>query len=183
MAQSINKIKVPSEGTIRHIVGFGQGDPGYDVLETKSKDNVPCVTYYYLKNGMKFSVSVTKYQGKYFVESNSFSDINSLISCQKRGCTLKNVSRDYLMETVKAYRAYRMLFNEYNGFRDDILDALNGLECVYLGGMAKDREYLTSLLERVGFHVESFDFDMIKTKEGICLSLDGLCFNKDEIIP
>lgn len=183
MSQYISKMKVPSDGTIRHIVGFGMGDPGYDVLEINTKDNVPGVTYYYLKKGIKQSVTVTKFRGNYFVEYESYTDLNSLTSCQKQGCSLKNVTRDCLMETVKAYRAYRMLFNEYKGFRDDILDALNSLECVYLGGMAKDKDRLISMLERVGFHVESIDFNMIKTKEGICLSFDGLCFNKDEIIP
>lgn len=182
MAQFINKIKVPSEGSIRHIVGFGQGDTGYDVLETTSKDNVPCVVYYYIKNGIKHSVSVTKYQERYFVEYETFTDLNSLIS-QKKGCLLKSVSREYLMETVMAYRAYRMLFNEYTSFRDDIKDALNNLECVYLGAMPKDIEQLKNLLERSGFHVKSVDFGMIKTAEGICLSFDGLCFNEDEIIP
>jgi hypothetical protein len=88
------------------------------------------------------------------------------------------------METVMAYRAYRMLYNEYHGFRDDMVDALNnGLECVYLGRMGKDKDHLINLLERSGFHIESIDFDLIKTKEGICLSSDGQCFNKDEIIP
>lgn len=183
MAQYISKMKVPSEGSIRHIVGFGQGDPGYDVLETITKDKVPCVVYYYIKSGTKNSVAVSKYQGRYFVDHEVFSDLNSLISTQKHGCSLKSVTRDYLAETVKAYRAYRMLYNEYNGFRDDIYDALKNLECVYLGGMAKDREKLVNLMERSGFHVEKIDFDMIKTKEGICLSMDGLCFNQDEIIP
>lgn len=184
MAQFMNKLKVPGEGTIHHVAGFGQGDPGYDVLVTKSKDNVPCVVYYYLKNGVKHSVSVTKYKGTYYVEYNSYSDVNSLISSQNRGCSLKNVSREYLAETVMAYRAYRMLYNEYHGFRDDILDALNsGIECVYLGRMGKDKDHLINLLERSGFHIESIDFDLIKTKEGICLSSDGQCFNKDEIIP
>ncbi|QEY34456.1 hypothetical protein FL966_04965 [Caproiciproducens galactitolivorans] len=184
MAQYINRLKVPDNGTIRHIVGFGQGDPGYDVLETKSRDNVPCVVFYYLKDGKKCSVSVTKYQGKYYVEYNSYNDVNSLISNQNRESTLRNVSREYLMETVMAYRAYRMLYNEYHGFRDDIADALDsGLECVYLGRLGKDREHLINLLERSGFHIESIDFDLIKTKEGICLASDGQCFNKDEIIP
>lgn len=183
MSQFINKMRVPSEGSIHHIVGFGQGDKGYDVLETTTKDRVPCVVYYYIKNGMKNSVSVSKYQGRYFVEHEVYSSSDSLISSQKHGCSLKSVTRDYLTETVKAYRAYRMLFNESKGFRDDILDAMNGLECVYLGGMAKDKDQLIQLLERVGFHVESFNFNTIKTKEGICISLDGLCFNQDEIIP
>jgi hypothetical protein len=49
--------------------------------------------------------------------------------------------------------------------------------------MAKGKDRLTGLLNRSGFHVESFDFNTISTKEGICLSLDGLCFKKDEIIP
>lgn len=182
MAQFINKIKVPSVGSIRHIVGFGQGDTGYDVLETTSKDNAPSVVYYYIKNGIKYSVSVTKLQKKYFVEYETYNDLDSLIS-QKKSCSLKSVSRDYLMETVMAYRAYRMLFNEYTSFRSDIMDALDNLECVYLGGMAKDIEQLKNLLERSGFHVESVNFGMIKTKEGICLSFDGLCFNEDEIIP
>ena len=182
MPQFINKIKVPSEGSIRHIVGFGQGDPGYDVLETTSKTNVPSVVYYYIKNGIKHSVSVAKYQERYSVEYETYSDLNSQIS-QKKSCPLKSVSRDYLMETVMAYRAYRMLFNEYTSFRDDIKDALNNLECVYLGAMPKDIEQLKNLLERSGFHVESVDFGMIKTKEKICLSFDGLCFNEDEIIP
>ncbi len=182
MAQFINKIKIPSEGSIRHIIGFGQGDTGYDVLEMTSKDNVPSVVYYYIKNGIKHSVSVTKFQKKYFVEYEIYNDLNSLIS-QKKSCSLKNVSRNYLTETVMAYRAYRMLFNEYISFRDDIMDALNGLECVYLGGLAKDIEQLKNVLERSGFHIESVNFGMIKTKEGICLSLDGLCFNEDEITP
>lgn len=182
MAQYINKMKV-NEGFIRHIVGFGQGDPGYDVLETATKDREPCVSYYYIKSGTKHSVSVTKHLGRYYVETNAYNDLESLISCQKKGCSLKNVSRDYLMETVKAYRGYRILFNEYKSFRDDIYDAANGLECVYLGNMSKSRERLRDLLERSGFHVESVDFDMIKTREGICLSLDGLCFNQNEIIP
>lgn len=184
MAQYINKIRVPSDGSIRHIVGFGQGDNGYDVFETAAKDNVPNVVYYYAKSGTKQSVSVSKYQGRYFVEHEAYHDLDSLISSEKHGCSLKSVTRDYLMETVKAYRGYRMLFNEYTGFRDDIRDALKtGLECVYLGGMAKDKDQLISLLGRSGFHVESFDFNTVKTKEGICLSLDGLCFNQDEIIP
>lgn len=182
MAQFINKIKVSSEGSVRHIVGFGQGDPGYDVLETVSKDNVHSVVYYYIKNGIKHGVSVVKYQGKYFVEYETYNDLDSMVS-QKKSCSLKNVSRDYLTETVMAYRAYRMLFNEYTSFRDDIMDALNSLECVYLGAMAKDAEQLKNLLERSGFHVESVNFGMMKTKEGICLSFDGLCFNEDEIIP
>jgi hypothetical protein len=183
MPQFINKIIVPSQGSIRHIIGFGQGDAGYDVIETISKDNVPVVVYYYIKNGIKHSVSVTKYQKRYFVDYETYIDLNSLVSYQKKSCSLNSVSRDYLMETVMAYRAYRMLFNEYTNFRDDIMDALNTLECVYLGGMAKDSEHLISILERSGFHVESVNFGMIKTKEGICLSFDGLCFNQDEIIP
>lgn len=183
MAQYINKIKVPNEGIVRHIIGFGQGDPGYDVLGTTSKNNESGVSYYYIKNGKKQSVSITKHQGRYYVEYDAYNDLDSFISYQKKSCTLKNVSRDYLMETVKAYRAYRILFNEYKSFRDDILDAVGNLECVYLGSMSKNREHLQDLLERSGFHIESFDFDMIKTKEGICLSLDGLCFNQDEIIP
>jgi len=182
MAQFINKIKVPNEGSIRHIVGFGQGDPGYDVLETTSKDNVPSVVYYYIKNGVKYSVAVTKYQKRHSVECETFTDLNSQVS-QKKSYSLTSVSRDFLKETVMTYRAYRMLFNEYLGFRDDIMDALNGIQCVYLGGMAKDSEQLISLLERSGFHVDSVNFGMIKTKEGICLSFDGLCFNEDEIIP
>lgn len=182
MAQFINKVKIPNEGSVRHIVGFGQGDPGYDVLETTTKDNVPSVAYYYIKNGVKHSVSVTKYQGRYFVEYATYNDLNSFIS-QKKSCTLKNVSRDFLTEAVMAYRAYRMIFNEYTSFRDDIMDALDNLECVYLGQMAKDSEQLNKLLERSGFHVESVNFGMIKTKEGICLSFDGLCFRADELIP
>lgn len=183
MAQYINKVKVPNEGFIRHIIGFGQGDPGYDVLETTSKDKEPCISYYYVKNGTKYSVSITKHLGRYYVDINAYSDLESFISRQKKSCTLKNVSRDYLIETVKAYRAYRILFNEYKSFRDDIFDAANSLECVYLGSMSRSRERLKDLLERSGFHVESVDFDMIKTREGICLSLEGLCFNQDEIIP
>lgn len=183
MAQYINKLRVPSSGSVRHIVGFGLGDPGYDVLETVTKDNVPCVVYYYVKNRQKQSVSVAKFQDRYFVEHEVYAGLDSFISREKHGCSLKSVTRDYLMETVKAYRGYRMLFNEYKGFRDDILDALNGLECVYLGKMGNDKDRLVQLLERSGFHVESFQFNMIKTKEGVCLSLDGLCFNQDEIIP
>lgn len=179
----MNHVKVPSEGSIRHIVGFGLGDTGYDVLETFSLDNLPNIAYYYIKRGVKQSVSITKFQSRYFVEYDSYSDTDSLIRHQKKSCTLKGVTRDFLMETVKAYRAYRMLFNEYNGFRDDILDALKGLECVYLGGMARDKDRLMNLMERSGFHVESFNFDTITTKEGICLSLNGLCFHADEIIP
>lgn len=182
MAQFMNNIKIPNEGSVRHIVGFGRGDAGYDVLETTSKDNVPSVVYYYIKNGIKHSVSVSKFQKKYFVEYETYNDLNSLIG-QKKSCSLKNVSRDYLMEAVMAYRAYRMLFNEYTSFRDDIMDALNSLECVYLGVLAKDSEQLKNVLERSGFHVESVNFGMIKTKEGVCLSFDGLCFNEDEIIP
>ena len=183
MAQFIKKIKVPSEGSIRHIVGFGQGDTGYDVLEMTSKDNVPSIIYYFIKNGIKRSVSVTKFQKKYFVEYATYHDLESLLSYQKKNCSLNSVPREYLMETVMAYRAYRMLFNEYISFRDDIMDALNNLECVYLGEMAKDGERLKDLLERSGFHVESVNFGTIKTREGICLSNDGLCFNEDEIIP
>jgi hypothetical protein len=183
MAQFMNKIKVPSEGSVRHIVGFGVGDSGYDVLETTTKDKIPCVAYYYIKSGKKHSVSVTKFQGKYFVEYETYNDLDSLISTNKKGCSLNNVTREFLAEAVMAYRAYRMLFNEYTSFRDDIKDALNNLQCVYLGGMAKDSERLKSLLERSGFHVESVNFDMIKTQEGICISFDGLCFNADEIIP
>jgi hypothetical protein len=183
MPQFINKIMVPSLGSIRHIVGFGQGDPGYDVLETTSKDNVPSVVYYYIKSGIKHSVSVTKYQKKYFVEYETYNGPDSLVSYQKKSCTLNSVSRDFLTETVMAYRAYRTLLNEYTSFRDDIMDALNGLECVYLGAMAKDTEHLKDILERSGFHVESVNFGMIKTTEGICLSFDGLCFNEDQIIP
>ncbi len=183
MAQYLNKIKVPSEGMARHIIGFGQGDPGYDVLETTTKDRERCVSYYYIKSGAKHSVSITKRLGKYYVEHDTYSAQDSFITSQKKSCTLKNVSRDFLMETVKAYRAYRILYNEYKSFRDDILDALNGLECVYLGNMSKSRERLKDLLERSGFHVESVDFDMIKTREGVCMSLEGLCFNQDEIIP
>lgn len=138
MAQYINKIKV-NEGMVRHIVGFGQGDPGYDLLETTSKDHEHCVSYYYIKSGVKHSVSVTKHLGRYYVECNTYSDLDSLISCQKKSCSLKNVSRDYLMETVKAYRGYRILFNEYSSFRDDIYDAAKSLECVYLGNMSKSR--------------------------------------------
>ena len=182
MAQFINKIKVPSDGSIRHIIGFGPGDAGYDVLETTSNDHVVSVAYFYIKTGIKHSVSVSKYQNKYFVVYETYNDVDSLIS-QRQSCPLKSVSREYLMETVMAYRAYRMLFNEYTSFRDDIKDALTNLECVYLGGMPKDIDQLKSLLERSGFHVESVNFGMIKTKEGICLSFDGLCFNEDEIIP
>lgn len=77
-----------------------------------------------------------------------------------------------------------MLHNEYTGFRNDILDSIKqGIECIYLGNMAKDKDHLTGLLNRSGFHVESFNFNTINTKEGICLSLDGLCFKQDEIIP
>lgn len=183
MAQYINKIKVPNEGTVRHIVGFGHGDPGYDVLDTSSKEKGRSVSYYYIKNRVKYSVTISENQGSYFIEYNAYNDPDSFITCKKKSCSLKNVSRDFLMETVKAYRAYRLLFDQYKSFRDDILDAVNSLECVYLGGMAKDRERLQSLLERSGFHIESVDYDMIKTKEGICLSLDGLCFNQNEIIP
>ena len=183
MAQYVNKIKVPDGGMVRHIIGFGQGDPGYDVLETTSQDGEPCISYYYVKSGAKRSVSVIKHLGRYYVESNTYSNPDSFISSEKKGSTLKNVSRDHLMEAVKAYRAYRIVFNEYKSFRDDILDAADSLECVYLGNMARSRERLKDLLERSGFHVESVDFDMIKTKEGICLSFEGLCFHQDEIIP
>lgn len=183
MPQYIRQIQVPSEGIVRHIVGFGQSDPGYDVLETTSKDQGPCISYFYIKDGAKHSVSITKYLGKYYVEYNIYSSVDTLISFQKKSCSLKSVSRDFLMETVKAYRAYRMLFNEYKSFRDDVLDAVNNLECVYLGSMSSSRERLEDLLKRSGFHIESVDFDMIKTKEGVCISLDGLCFNQDEIIP
>ncbi len=108
--------------------------------------------------------------------------MNSLVS-QKRSCTLKTVSNDFLMETVMAYRAYRMLFNEYMNFRSDIMDALNHLECVYLGVLGRDPERLQDLMERSGFHIESMNFGMIKTREKICLSFDGMCFREDQIVP
>ena len=113
----------------------------------------------------------------------TYIDIGSLVSYQKKSYSFNSVSREFLMETVMAYRAYRMIYNEYTNFRDDIMDALNGLECVYLGGMGKDSEHLVSIMERSGFHIESVNFGTIKTTEGICLSFDGLCFNADEIIP
>jgi hypothetical protein len=178
MPQFANKVKVPDGGIVRHIVGFGQGDPGYDVVQIGSS-----VGYYYVKNRTKFSVTVTEQLGRYYVEYNQYNDLDSFLSCQKKSSSLKNVSRDFLMETVRAYRAYRIIFGKYKSFRDDILEAANSLECVYLGNMAKDRERLKDLLEKSGFHVTSVDFDMIKTKEGICLSTDGLCFNQNEIIP
>lgn len=184
MAQYIDKMLVPNGGSVRHIVGFGMGDPGYDVLETRSKDNVPCVIYFYRRGRDKRSVSVTKFQGRYFLESCLYSDTDSLLCTQKKSCTLRNVTRDFLQEAVKAYRAYRMLYNEYTGFRDDIHDAMKqGIECIYLGKLGKDKDRLMDLLTRAGFHVESFNFDTISTKEGICLSMDGLCFRQDEIIP
>ncbi len=184
MSQYIGHIKVPSSGSIRHIVGFGEGDPGYDVLETVSSGNTPCVIYYYIKSRKKGSVSITEFQKKYFVEHCIYRDQDSVIPEQKNGGTLRNVTNEYLQEAVKAYRAYRMLHNEYTGFRNDILDSIKqGIECIYLGNMAKGKDRLTGLLNRSGFHVESFDFNTISTKEGICLSLDGLCFKKDEIIP
>lgn len=62
MSQYIGHIKVPSSGNIRHIVGFGEGDPGYDVLETASSGNTPCAIYYYIKGGKKNSVSVTEFK-------------------------------------------------------------------------------------------------------------------------
>jgi hypothetical protein len=184
MAQYIDKMLVPNGGSVRHIVGFGMGDPGYDVLETRSKDNVPCVIYFYRKGRDKCSVSVTKFQGRYFLEFCVYSDMNSLLCTQKKSCTLRNVTRDFLQEAVKAYRAYRMLYNEYTGFRDDIRDAMKqGIECIYLGKLGKDKDRLIDLLTRAGFHVESFNFDTISTKEGVCLSMDGLCFRQDEVIP
>jgi hypothetical protein len=182
MAQ-MNKMKLPNSGSVRHIVGFGQGDPGYDVLETTTQDNIPCAAYYYVKNGIKHSVSVAKFQGRYSVEYETYDSPDSLISRQKKGCSLSSVTNDFLKETVMAYRAYRMLFNEYTSFRDDIKDALNNLQCVYLGAMGKDPERLKDILERSGFHVDSINFNMVKTKEKICISFDGLCFNEDEIIP
>ena len=172
------KVNVPDGGIVRHVVGFGQGDPGYDVVQIGSS-----VGYYYVKNRTKYSVTITEQLGRYYVEYNKYNDLDSFLSCQKKSGSLKNVSRDYLMETVRAYRAYRIIFGKYKSFRDDILEAANNLECVYLGNMAKDRERLKELLEKSGFHVTSVDFDMIKTKEGICLSTDGLCFNQNEIIP
>lgn len=184
MAQYINKMLVPAGGTIKHIVGFGSGDPGYDVLDTRSKDGVPCVVYYYRHGRDKCSVSVTKFQGRYFLEYCVYNGMDSLLATQKKSCTLRNVTRDFLQEAVKAYRAYRMLYNEYTGFRDDIRDAMKqGIECIYLGKLGSEKDRLMDLMTRAGFHVESFNFDTITTKEGVCLSLDGLCFRKDEIIP
>jgi hypothetical protein len=183
VAQFINKVKVPNEGSVRHIIGFGQGDPGYDVLETNSKENGRSVSYYYIKNGVKCCVSISEDRDRYYVEHITYNDLDSFITRTKKSCSLQSVSRDFLTETVKVYRAYRLLFDKYKSFRDDVLDAVNSLECVYLGSMSKDMERLQNLLERSGFHMKSIDYDMIKTKEGICISLDGLCFNEDEIIP
>lgn len=182
MAQA-QSIKLPNNGIVRHIVGFGMGDPGYDVFETTTNDNLPCVSYFYMKNGVKHSVSITKFQGKYYVEYGTYNSPDSVIPRQKKGCTLRGVSNEFLKETVMAYRGYRMLFNEYTSFRDDIEDALNHLQCVYLGAMGKDIERLTDMLERSGFHIDSINFNTVKTKEGICITFDGLCFHESEIIP
>ena len=183
MAQYINKLKVPSDGIVRHIIGFGVGDPGYDVLETFSKNNESSVSYYYMKNRMKCSVSVSELRGRYYVDHCVYSSPESFLCVQKSSCPLKNATRDYLMEAVMAYRAFRILSNKYISFRDDILDAVNSLECVYLGRLSRDRERLMDLLERSGFHIESVNFNVINTRENICLSFDGLCFHRDEIIP
>ncbi|WBY64006.1 MAG: MEDS domain-containing protein [Thermocaproicibacter melissae] len=184
MAQYIDKMLVPSVGIIRHIVGFGMGDPGYNVLDTQSKDYVPCVVYYFRRGMEKRSVSVTKYQGKYFLEYCTYSSLDAVLTTQKKSYTLRTVTRDFLFEAVKAYRAYRLLYNEYPGFREDIYDALRqGIGCVYLGSLGKDRTRLIDLMTRSGFHVTSYNFDTVTTKEGICVTLDGLCFRPDEVIP
>lgn len=183
MPQYVNKVKIQGGGSVRHIVGFGAGDPGYDVLQTE-QNGVPSISYYYLQGRGKQCVTVSKLQGRYFVEHCVYSRPDSQMATEKKGGTLRNVSREYLQEAVKAYRGYRMLFNEYPGFRDDILDAMKqGIECVYLGNMAKDKDRLSDLLTRSGFHIESFNFDAFTTKEGICISMDGVCFRQDEIIP
>jgi hypothetical protein len=184
MAQYIDKMLVPSVGMIRHVVGFGMGDPGYDVLDTYSKDNVPCVIYYFRHGTEKRSISVTKYQGRYFLEYCTYSNPDAVLATQKKSFTLRTVTRDILMEAVKAYRAYRLLYNEYPGFRDDIYDALKqGIECVYLGNLGKDKDRLIDLMTRSGFHVTSYNFHTVTTREGICVSSDGLCFRQDEVIP
>ncbi|HEX3037405.1 MAG TPA: hypothetical protein VHO94_00240 [Oscillospiraceae bacterium] len=181
MAQFINRIRVPGDGTIRHIAGFGHGDNGYDVLVTRLKNKaIPCVIYYYLEGEKKKSVTVAKWNGGYFIEYGNYLDVNSLDSYLNESCSLKMVSRKNLFVTVKAYRAYRMVFNEYGGVRDEIIDATKGLECIYLGNMARDRESLVKLLERIGFHPVTVDFNMITTKEGICIALDGICFKEKQ---
>ena len=183
MPQYVNKIKIQGEGSVRHIIGFGAGDSGYDVLQTE-QNGAPNVSYYYMRRGNKNCVTVSKLQGRYFVEHRVYSGPDSNMTIEKKGGTLRSVSREFLQEAVKAYRAYRMLFNEYPGFRADILDAMKqGIECVYLGNMSKDRDRLSDLLTRSGFHIESFNFDAFTTKEGICISMDGMCYRQDEIIP
>ena len=179
MPQFINGLRVPSTGTIRHIAGFGRGDHGYDVLVTKLRSSVtPCVISYFVEDSRKRSVTIAKLHGGYLVEYGSYADLNFEDSFLNESCSLRNVPGKYLLETVKAYRAYRVVFNEYKGVRDEIIDATKGLEFIYLGNMARDRESLVKLLEKSGFHIEKVDFNMIKTSEGICISLDGGCFKE-----
>lgn len=179
MAQYINGLRVPSDGIVRHVAGFGQGDNGYDVLVTKrNNSSVPCVISYFLEDGKKKSVSVSKLFGGYSIEYGTYSDSSMLESCLTQSCSLSRVPRKYLTETVKAYRAYRIIFNEYKGVRDEIIDATKGIECIYIGNIMHDKENFMKLLERLGFHVESVDFNMIKTKEGICIMSDGICYKE-----
>lgn len=179
MAQFINGLRVPSDGTIRHIAGFGHGDNGYDVLVTTLRnESTPCTVYYFTEGGRKCSITVARRHAGYLIEMEHYSDSNSLDSFFNQPFSIKRVPRRYLTPTVKAYRAYRMVFNEYRGIRDEIIDATQGLECVYLGKMAQDKESLVKLLERLGFHPDTVDFNMIRTKEGICIGTDGICFKE-----
>ncbi|HHV32982.1 hypothetical protein [Caproiciproducens sp. LBM24188] len=180
MPQFINGLKVSSNGTIRHVAGFGSGDGGYDVLLTtmRSQGSLPCVTYYFRDGMTKRSVSVAKSRGSYLIEMGTFADMDAPESFFNDSVSMRRVPRKYLKETAMAYRAYRILFNEFKGIREEILDAANGLEYLYLGTLSRDKDGLLKMLERAGFHPDKVDVNMIHTKEGICISPDGTCFKE-----
>lgn len=180
MGQYINKLKVPCEGLIRHIPGLGHGDYGYNVLVTTQSNNLPRVSFYFTENRKKLSITVTKFQGIYSFELGYYSSSDSLYSYFTENYPLRRVPRKYVQEAVKVYRAYRMLCNDYISLRDEIIDASKGIQCIYLGKLAYDMEGLETMLKRIGFHPEVVNYNMIKTKEGICISTDGICIREGE---
>lgn len=180
MAQYINKIKVPSDGIIRHIPGLGHGDYGYNVLVTIQSNNLPRISYFFLENKKKLSITASKFQGIYSFELGFYSSPDALYSFFTENYPLRRVPRKYVGEAVKVYRAHRMLCNDYISLRDEIIDASKGIQCIYLGKLASDMEGLEAMLKRIGFHPEIVNYNMIKTQEGICISTDGICVRDGE---